>query len=332
MLVQVVSVATGAITHGICIGIFVYGLDWGFTGNCWATAMVFVGRTISTQLFLYIKRDSFKFYDDVKLFSRETTSNLGPLIKVSTMSMFMGIWGWWAFEIFTFMATYLGETEAAAQSQMRSLGLLTFMLPVGYSSASSILSGNAIGAYKPALAMTYYKVCLFMATFITVLQMSVLFLAEDPMIRMYTSNASVASLLADAWPILIIFTLFDTTQAMGMSVIKATGQQGLGAIITGTAYFVIGIPSAYYFAFVKEQGIRGLWWGPTLATLFNTLAYNTIIFCINWQQLIQGIIERKEKENEVRKQLAEEKLRSESQNDDYVKAETSETPKGNAVV
>ena len=97
-----------------------------------------------------------------------------PLITLSIGAMFMGIWGWWAFEIFTFMATYLGETQAAAQTQMRSIGLLTFMLPVGYSAASGILSGNAIGAYKPKLAMTYYFVCMLMALIITILQMSVL--------------------------------------------------------------------------------------------------------------------------------------------------------------
>lgn len=72
--------------------------------------MVFVARTIATQTFIWVKSDNFTFYDDVHLFSRETTTNLGPLIKLSIQSMFMGIWGWWAFEIFTFMATYLGET------------------------------------------------------------------------------------------------------------------------------------------------------------------------------------------------------------------------------
>ena len=54
--------------------------------------------------------------------------------------------------------------------------------------ASSILSGNAIGELKPKLAITYYKVCLFMAVIITVLQMSVLWFARDGMIRMYTNN------------------------------------------------------------------------------------------------------------------------------------------------
>ena len=252
MSISPISFGTGVLFHAIFVGVLVFGLDLGFTGICWATGMVFVGRLLSTHIFLWCKRDSFTFYDDVRLFSRETMTNLLPLLKLCIVSMLMGVWGWWAFEIFTFMSTYLGETEAAAQSQMRSLGLLTFMLPVGYSSASSVLSGNAIGAYKPRQAIMYYKVCLFMAMVITVIQMSVLWLAKDAMIRMYTSNEAVAPLLADAWPILILFTLFDTTQAMGMSVIRATGKQGLGAIITATAYFVIGIPFSYYFAFVKE--------------------------------------------------------------------------------
>jgi MATE family multidrug resistance protein len=105
----------------------------------------------------------------VQLFSKETVSNLGPMISVCIKSMFMGIWGWWAFDIFTFMATYLGESQAAAQSIMRSIGLLTFMLPVGYSMAVNILTGNAIGEAKEKLAMQYYKVCLLMASLITVL-------------------------------------------------------------------------------------------------------------------------------------------------------------------
>lgn len=224
MLVQVLSVASGALIHGLLVYILVFVCDWGFTGICWATAMVFVTKSVTTQIFLRVKADSFTYYEDVKLFSRETVSNLYPLLILCLQSMFMGIWGWWAFEIFTFMATYLGETEAAAQSQMRSLGLLTFMLPVGYSSASGILTGNALGEYKPNLAITYYKVCLMMASIITMIQMSVLWFAEDSMVRMYTSNPAVAALLHDAWPILILFTLFDTTQAMGMSVIKATGK------------------------------------------------------------------------------------------------------------
>ena len=92
------------------IGILYFWLDWGFTGICWATASVFVARFLTTLLFVHINSDSFTWYEDVKLFSRETVSNLSPMITLCLGSMFMGIWGWWAFDIFTFMAQYLGET------------------------------------------------------------------------------------------------------------------------------------------------------------------------------------------------------------------------------
>ena len=60
---------------------------------------------------------------------------------------------------------------------MRSIGLLTFMLPIGYSTAAQILAGNAIGEYKPKLAMLYYYVCFMMAVLISLMQMSILWFA-----------------------------------------------------------------------------------------------------------------------------------------------------------
>lgn len=43
----------------------------------------------------------------------------------------MGVWGWWAFDIFTLIASYIGSEIIAAQTILRSIGLITFMLPVG---------------------------------------------------------------------------------------------------------------------------------------------------------------------------------------------------------
>ena len=76
LTVMVISIATGALTHSALIGILYFGLDWGFTGVCIATASVFVGRFIATMTFVKCKGDSFKWYEDVRLFSRETVTNL----------------------------------------------------------------------------------------------------------------------------------------------------------------------------------------------------------------------------------------------------------------
>ena len=62
------------------------------------------------------------------------------------MQLFMGVWGWWAFDIFTLICSYLAIEVISAQTVMRSLGLLTFMIPVGVSMSSGILIGQNIGS------------------------------------------------------------------------------------------------------------------------------------------------------------------------------------------
>ena len=57
------------------------------------------------------------------------------------MAMLMGVWGWWAFSIFTLIGTYLYVKVISAQTIMHSIGLLTYMIPLGIQVASGILIG-----------------------------------------------------------------------------------------------------------------------------------------------------------------------------------------------
>lgn len=112
----------------------------------------------SVNVGLVYLRDDVRKHDDVYIFSRETVTNLGPLVKKSFASMSLGVWGWWSFDIFTLMATYIGPAAAGAQTIMRSIGLLTFMMPAGFSAGAAIMIGKSIGQERPNLAMQYYRV------------------------------------------------------------------------------------------------------------------------------------------------------------------------------
>jgi MATE family multidrug resistance protein len=74
----------------------------------------------------------------------------------------MGVWGWWAFDIFTLIASYLSVTIIATQTILRSIGLVTFMLPVGIASASNTLTGNALGEGRADKAIRYYQTCMML--------------------------------------------------------------------------------------------------------------------------------------------------------------------------
>jgi len=57
------------------------------------------------------------------------------------MGLLMGFWGWIGFDIFTLIASYLSSVSVSAQTIMRTLGLLTFMVPMGLSTATNVLIG-----------------------------------------------------------------------------------------------------------------------------------------------------------------------------------------------
>jgi MATE family multidrug resistance protein len=93
--------------------------------------------------------------------------------------------------------------------------------------------------------------------------------------------------MSSAWIIFLIFVVTDTTQGIASSVLRASGKQQYGALLTFIAYFVLGIPLSIYLVFWNEMSIFGLWCGPTLACGFNTVVYIIIFSKIDWKILIE---------------------------------------------
>ena len=53
-------------------------------------------------------------FSDVHLFSKETVSNLKPILELGLKSVTMGVWAFWAFDLNTLIASYLGPKEVGA--------------------------------------------------------------------------------------------------------------------------------------------------------------------------------------------------------------------------
>lgn len=102
-----ISTVTGTVCHAIMICTFYIWLDMGYKGVMLATGLMFFIRFLCNFALVELRNDVRK-HDDVHLFSKETVTNLMPLVKKSFASMALGIWGWWSFDIFTLMATYMG--------------------------------------------------------------------------------------------------------------------------------------------------------------------------------------------------------------------------------
>ena len=79
----------------------------GFVGVCWATAFMFFLRgALSYACVRYGGR--FPLFSEVNLFTKETVSNLSPILSLDLKAVSMSIWSAWAFDLFTLIASYLG--------------------------------------------------------------------------------------------------------------------------------------------------------------------------------------------------------------------------------
>ena len=125
--------------------VFYFKLDWGFEGLAWANALMFVLRyCIAILLVRFGGR--FQEFEDVSLVSMETVTNTLPMILIGVKGIFMGVWFWWAYDIFGLMASWLGSNEMAACTIMRDIGILMLCWPAGSAIACTLYISNSVGA------------------------------------------------------------------------------------------------------------------------------------------------------------------------------------------
>ena len=91
----------------------------------------------------------------------------------------MSVWGYWAFDIFTLLASYAWIEVFAAQTIMRSLVLYTYMLPVGLATTAATLIGNSIGAENVSAIQRYFRILMSLAVLVGLFEVIVLLLGKD---------------------------------------------------------------------------------------------------------------------------------------------------------
>ena len=69
------------------------------------------------------------------------------------------------------------------------------------------------------------------------------------------------------------------------SVLRGLGLGTAGFVFTISAYYAVGIPLGIKFAFLDDQGIKGLLKGQIIAGIILSLIILIIMECSDWHQL-----------------------------------------------
>jgi MATE family multidrug resistance protein len=159
------------------------------------------------------------------------------------------------------MMGWLGTTQVAAHQIALNLASITFMVPLGLSSAAAVVVGRAVGRQDPIGASGAAKASLACAVAFMGSTALAFTLLPHLLASIYTTNSDVLALAALLLPLAGVFQVFDGIQVTSIGILRGLGDTRAPMIIALLGYWVIGLPVSLWLGFRLGQGPVGLWWG-----------------------------------------------------------------------
>jgi MATE family multidrug resistance protein len=170
----------------------------------------------------------------------------------------------WAFNASTLIVGHLDATSLAAHAIALNLASITFMVPLGISSAAAVVVGHAVGrvdaesAWESAQAALLVAIAFMGATGIAFL------LLPGPLARAYTGAPEVLAVAMALIPLAGVFQVFDGIQVTSIGILRGLGDTRTPMMIGILGFWLLGLPVSLVLAYPLGFGARGLWWGLVL--------------------------------------------------------------------
>ena len=173
-----------------------------------------------------------------------------------------------AFAAVSALAGRLDPVSLGSHQIALNLAALSFMIPLGLSSAGAVRVGHAVGAGDARRAMHAGWTALGIGAIIMTTVGIVFLVAPTPLLRVFTSDARVLSIGASLLAIAAVFQLFDGTQAVATGVLRGIGDTRTPMIMNVLGHWVFGVPTGYALCFWFAWGVAGLWVGLCIGLVF----------------------------------------------------------------
>ncbi len=190
-----------------------------------------------------------------------------------------------AFAAVSALAGRLDPVSLGSHQIALNLAALSFMIPLGLSSAGAVRVGHAIGAGDARRAMHAGWTALGIGAVIMAAVGLVFILAPTPLLRVFTSDARVLSIGTSLLAIAAAFQLFDGTQAVATGVLRGVGDTRTPMIMNVLGHWVFGLPVGYALCFRAGWGVSGLWVGLCIG-----LVFVAVVLTIAWHHRSRHLV------------------------------------------
>jgi multidrug resistance protein, MATE family len=263
---MVVSIG-GNVLNIVLNYILVYGkVGFPVLGAPGSAAATLIARIVMAMgIFIMIwKSGRFDIYLEIFSTAKVSMEKIWKILKVSIpvglqLSLETG-----AFGCAALMVGWIGTDEIAAHQIALNLAAVSYMSATGIASATTVRVGNGLGRkdYSEIRLAGYagiHMVLLFMALTAVIF---VLFRYDLP--QLYIGDGKIQHIASSLLFIAGIFQISDGLQVVSLGALRGIGDVRIPTVIALVAYWVVGLPSGYFFAFMLDLNVEGVWYGLLL--------------------------------------------------------------------
>ena len=185
------------------------------------------------------------------------------------------------FATVTTLIAKLGAVPLAGHQIALNTVSLTFMVPLGISSAAAVRVGQALGRNDPIGARDSGSTAIALGAVFMACCGVILILFPTWIARMYTPDDKVIAATVGLLAAGAAFQLFDGIQTVATGALRGAGDTRTPMICHFLAYWVIGLPLGAWLCFRRGLGAVGLWIGLSLA-----LVLIGIVLLLVWRRAV----------------------------------------------
>src|SRR6266849_2608981 len=189
------------------------------------------------------------------------------------------------FALVTALIGRLGAVSLASHQIALNTVSLTYMVPLGISSAAAVRVGQAIGRRDPQGAADAGGSTIFFGALFMTLAGIALLLFPRAIARLYTPDAAIIRSTVLLLAAGAAFQLFDGIQTVATGALRGAGDTRTPMLCHFTAYWIIGLPLGAWLCFRKNMGAFGLWAGLSLA-----LILIGIVLLFAWRRTVRRLM------------------------------------------
>jgi MATE family multidrug resistance protein len=293
----IVLIAANLLNVGLCAG-FIEGRfgfpNLGYDGLAVATVIgrfamaaalwgyIFYREFRSRHAFSTLERDRIRAEGGLSI----SPSILGEVLRLGVPSSAQMMIEVGVFSLATALAAKFAAIDLAAHQIVLNTASLLFMIPLGISSATGSLVGQALGAGDFAGGRKIGNSALLLGFIFALCSSTLLIVFAEPALGVYTHDAEVIESAKRLLFVAALFQISDGAQVIATGAIRGLGNTVAAAIANGVGHWLVGLPLGLLLGFTFGYGVYGVWIG--LATGLTVVA--VLLLWIWWRSSERGVV------------------------------------------